>query len=187
MPLILFPIIVAYIVLVVWGTMVIVRRQSKKNKKWLLGLLLPVLFFVGPFSDEFIARSYFYNLCSTQGGLKVYEKIELEDKFFNSNGEVKLLSFSENIEDLDVLGRYQGYVGRINKVDTVFNIREVSFGINDVVEKKIVAEVKMFLYGYGFVMNRLMVAMPGQSIKCSKITSAKIEEMLKQVFIKKEN
>jgi len=145
--------------------------------------LLPVLFFIGPFADEFVARPYFYYLCESKGGLKVYETVKLDKSFFDENGKLKFLWEAEHFEHLNILKRYKGFRGDIKKHGSVFNIRERKVFILDAKKNKILAEHNMYLYGYGFLLNGLSVAMPSQPIICDWISNVEIEKMLTTVFI----
>jgi len=146
--------------------------------------LLPVLFFIGPFADEFVARPYFYYLCESKGGLKVYETVKLDKSFFNGKGKLSFLLEAKNSREYLVNDRYKIVFGKTKNYNPILNIRILSINVNDVATRKIMAVHNMFLYEHGWLMTLLSKAMPTQSIKCHKILEIEINEIYESVFLK---
>ncbi len=73
--------LILYIVFAIW----IVKRQKTKRAKWIAIAILVLI----PTWDQLIGRVYFYTLCTTQGGVKVYSTVELPSEFFDEGGVAK--------------------------------------------------------------------------------------------------
>lgn len=166
MPLLLFPFILLYLFAGISISYVYVNKQKTIKRKWGFGILLPTLFFVGPFSDEFIARTYFYSLCNTEGGVKVYKPVYLSEKYFDENNKLIFISDAKDPSTFKLLNRYKGHNSSVKEYDSPFNIRWFVESIKDEKSGDIISEHRTFLYGYGYVINKLSVAMPGQPISC---------------------
>ena len=189
MPLLLLPFILLYLVTVILLTHGYVKKQNTIKRKWLFGILLPALFFVGPFADEFVARAYFYNLCDTEGGVKIYKPVYLDEKFFDENNVSIFIGELKNPSTFELLGRYKGHSSNIYEHNSVFNIRLAEITIVD--EKtvktisKVISKNTSYLYDYGYIINSLSVAMPTQPITCHHYwKEKKYIELFEKTFIK---
>ena len=187
MPLILFPIILLYIIFVIWGTINTVSRQETTKRKWLFSILIPSVFFLGPFADEFIARPYFYHLCNKEGGVRVHQVIELDKKYFDKNNEFIYLDEAYELEPFNVEDVYQYVHEPIKKYPSIFNIKRRKIYFIDKSKDKIISENNLFMYHGGYLHSYLMKAMPGDSIDCYDLISEEKRKLIEATFKLKAN
>ena len=182
MPLILFPIILIYVILVIWGTINTVSKQETSKRRVLFALLIPAVFLFGPFADEFIAKPYFYNLCNTKGGLQVYEEVHLsniDEKWYED-----VFTSAQVMEKFDINAQYKWELGLIKEHKSVFNIRESDIKIYDKTNNKLISLHKRYFYDYGVMRNWLATAMPSRPEICHNISEPLFKEMIRKTFIK---
>ena len=152
MGLILFPIVLLYVILVIWGTINTVSRQESPRKRVLFAFLIPIVFLLGPFADEFIARPYFYYLCGKESGVRVNQIVELDSKYFNENNELIFLDEADEIEPFNVMDVY--YVREpLEKYSSIFNIKRRKLYFIDKRTDKILSENNVFIYHGGYLLH----------------------------------
>ena len=69
--------------------------NEKSNRKlfWMIGTVAITLILFG---DVIVGRIYFYSLCNTQGGQKIYKTVELPAEYWNEDGSPIFLNKKGN-------------------------------------------------------------------------------------------
>ncbi len=113
-----------------------------------------VVVFLLPFSDDIAGRIYFNHLCETEGGVRVYQTVELPAEYWDAQGRPKF--FKEN-GDLNhsLLNNRFGEPSTTKSYSTFFGIDESHQQLIDNSNQKILGEVISFLYWGGWVSRDL--------------------------------
>jgi hypothetical protein len=87
---ILVPLGIALVgVIAVW---LVMRRVKSPGRKWKAGLVTALIFFLIPTWDILLGRAYFYYLCATEGGIKIYGQVELPKEYWDEEGRPRFAS-----------------------------------------------------------------------------------------------
>ncbi len=83
-----------YVRLGMWVARKTASRCERKGAKWVVRIVVALVFFLIPAGDEIAGRIYFNHLCATETGVRVYQTIELPEEYWNEDGSPKF--FDEN-------------------------------------------------------------------------------------------
>ena len=97
-PLIVLALILVGLVTVVWW---FTRRTAGEPRYWRKAVIAGSAFLLIFTWDEILGRAYFYSLCATEGGVKVYKQVELPAEYWNEDGSPKFILPNGNIELTD--------------------------------------------------------------------------------------
>ena len=99
----------------------VLKKQPDRKRKWRMGLLTAFLLYL-PFGwDVILGRAVFYTLCATQGGVHVYQTVELGPEYWNEDGSPKFITSDGWFDDSIFNGKYdfdsvyeRGYIKLLN-------------------------------------------------------------------------
>jgi hypothetical protein len=109
---------------------------------FLIALFLPV-------SDEIAGRIYFNHLCKTEGGVKVYQTIELPAKYWDEDGKPRF--YNENNGNF-TLPAEKFYKVDSKKVIRRFGVQERRTFILNINTNEIIGEKLLFRYWGGYIL-----------------------------------
>ena len=85
----------------------VLKKQPDRKRKWRMGLLTAFLLYL-PFGwDVILGRAVFYTLCATQGGVHVYQTVELGPEYWNEDGSPKFIMENGELDENIFGGRYE--------------------------------------------------------------------------------
>ena len=181
---ILTSIAIIYILVVSIITYFVINKQKDLKRKLIIGILITLLFYIGPFLDQIIANQYFNYLCKKDSGLFVYERVMLSEKYFK-NGELIHFKGINNFFSFNLDNRYVSGLKNDKKKYYKWGIRKSSLYIKDKKESKINAEYVSFYFDGGILARKISNIMPGGVKVCSGLNDASINELIKSAFIAK--
>ncbi len=134
--------LILYIVFAIW----IVKRQKTKRAKWIAIAILVLI----PTWDQLIGRVYFYTLCTTQGGVKVYSTVELPSEFFDEGGVAKFKPSKEKGVLSELMGKYTVTLEG-DTISKLLRMEKDTFVVKDSTRNQILGSDTSFLYFGGWV------------------------------------
>ncbi len=81
-----------YLLIVFFVIRWILKQIEGRRKRWLMFLFLAFLFYLPLGWDVILGRAYFHYLCATQGGVHVYQTVELGPEYWNPDGSPKFIT-----------------------------------------------------------------------------------------------
>ncbi len=159
----------------------IVKVQKNKRKKIIAATIMILI----PTWDVIIGRAMLYTLCATQGGIHVYQTVELGPEYFDEDGAPLFYARDKFVKNMEIARRYKG-VSEWADMIPLFHLRVHSEKIADEQNDYILGEVKYFIYNGGWVFNSLKVG-GGGGESCPSYSGENILKLSKKTFSLKEN
>jgi hypothetical protein len=98
---------VGYLLIITVAIALVTRFVKKTHWRWLSrGSLFVVLLFL-PFADQIIGSYYFDHLCKTEGGLHVYQTVELGPEYYREDGSPRFIDSKGKFDSSIFEGRYE--------------------------------------------------------------------------------
>ncbi|MEO6976386.1 MAG: hypothetical protein ABI144_11035 [Gallionella sp.] len=113
-----------------------------------------VLVFLLPFSDDIVGRIYFNHLCESEGGVRVYQTVELPAEYWDAQGRPKFFKGNGDLNHSLLNNRF-GEPSTTKSYSTLFGIDESHQQLIDNSNQKILGEVISFMYWGGWVSRDL--------------------------------
>jgi|LGOV01.1.fsa_nt_gb hypothetical protein len=129
------------------------RKFIKKSLPLMImgGIVVFLVALFLPFADEIAGRIYFYNLCVTEAGAKVYQTIELPSKYWDEDGEPLFMN-SRGVLDMEMLGgRLEWRRQKTPYVRTIIKIDKEQWILYDKQLQKKIAEKIEFTRYFGWI------------------------------------
>ena len=130
------------------------KRYQGKHK-WLRFFLLAFLFYLPVGWDVILGRAYFNYLCHKDGGIHIYQTVELGPEYWNEDGSPKFYTTGFKKGNFDE-GFFDGRYKQSNKEDKSFKRRvNVSRHLIQMVDAStghVLGEMVSYLYSNGWVM-----------------------------------
>lgn len=159
----------------------IVKVQKSKRRK----IIAAVIMILIPTWDIIIGRAVFYTLCVTQGGIHVYQTVELGAEYFDKDGVPLFYDRNKFVKNMGVAGRYKG-VSEWEGLNSLLHLRVHSEKIKDKKNNNILGEIKYFVYNGGWIFNSLKVG-GGGGESCPSYSGKNTLELSKEIFLLREN
>ncbi len=148
-----------------WIAVKVAKRFKSAAVRLAGGVIIFLLLFFLPFADEIAGRIYFNYLCTTEGGVKVYQRVELPAEYWGKQGRSKL--FNKNgylnhdfwVKELDESG------GKVKRYSTIFAIDKDTYPIKERISQNVLAEVTTFRYWGGWIRRNLSLNNVADSCK----------------------
>ena len=101
-----FLLIPPYLIFAFFIMRAVLKKQLICKRKWRMGLLTAFLLYL-PFGwDVILGRAVFYTLCATQGGVHVYQTVELGPEYWNEDGSPKFILENGELNEKIFKGKY---------------------------------------------------------------------------------
>ena len=170
-----------YLLLVIFVIRWILKQIEGRGKRWLMFLLLVFLFYLPLGWDVILGRAYFHYLCATQGGVHVYQTVELGPEYFDKNGIPLFFERTKTIDKMTVANRYKGdeYGEDFSKA---FNIYKTVDGIVDTKPEEILGDITYFTYFGGWFMNH--TGFHSNGTRCPDYKDQNIIDLSMNIFLK---
>jgi hypothetical protein len=104
-----------------------------------------------PFADQIIGRYYFDHLCETEGGLHVYQTVELGPKFYHEDGSPRFMDSKGRFDGSIFNGRYEFRRQTKNYHSNIVLIESDIQSIIDTHTGKLLATFNRFIYRGGWL------------------------------------
>jgi len=153
--LLLLPLYLLIALIVIWK---VIKRVDSTGKKWGAFFLLVFAFYLPLGWDVILGRAYFHYLCETQGGLHVYQTVELGPEYWNEDGSPKL--FGKGRLSMSVIdgslsdGKYKAHIFQKASSGNVLSVMKSYTRITDTESGEVLGEIVFFSdLGGWFVRN----------------------------------
>lgn len=137
------------------------------KKKWTVFLSLVFIFYLFVGWDVILGRVYFNYLCNKDGGVHIYETVDLGSEYWNEDGSPKFYTDRGAFDESVLEGKYQFVRVRDSSFTTIFNIRRDVHKVIESLNKKILGERVAYQYWGGWVMNTWQPFLSG-SLGCHR-------------------
>ncbi len=138
-------------------TLIIIRLIMKRKParhKWLQFFLLCFLFYLPVGWDVILGRAYFSYVCHKDGGIHIYETVELGPEHWNEDGSPKFYTERGDFDESYFGGRYK-YESTLTDKSFIPKL-SVSRHLSQIIDEGtgfILGEIVTYLYGGGWVIN----------------------------------
>jgi len=134
---------------------VVIYKLMKKYQgqhKWRRFLLLAFLFYLPVGWDVILGRAYFNYLCHKDGGIHIYQTVELGPEYWNKDGSPKFYTERGDFDEDFFDGRYeyiavkrdQSFKRKVHVSRSLWQIIEANTG-------NVLGEKVSYIYGAGWV------------------------------------
>lgn len=131
-----------------------IMKLYKGKKKWRVFLLLAFLFYLPLGWDVLLGRTYFHYLCNKDGGIHIYEAVELGAEYWNEDGSPKFYGKSGGLDESMFDGLYERKrVSEKYSRKWLFNGIRRSSQLCNLETGKIFGEIISYNYLGGWVFN----------------------------------
>tara|TARA_R110002072_G_C7869532_1_gene527126 strand:- start:581 stop:1105 length:525 start_codon:yes stop_codon:yes gene_type:complete len=155
----------------------------KSPKSWIIGVVITVLILLG---DEALGRIYFYSLCASNGGEKIYKTVELPQEYWRENGEPVFLDEKGVNKVKSILNDdYAFHTKQIKNIRLDPQIIGYEKAIKDKQSGEILATKTTYYYGGGWLINSQPFHV--QRKACPVGESGNYAHFLKNIFLNQKN
>lgn len=142
------------VVLAVLAARVAARRMAVPEKKWKAAVIAALAVILIPTWDEVAGRLYFHYLCTTQGGVKVFNREELQPQYWGSNGIPKdrIVRVGSRFE-MQIGDRYYIETQAQKNYSQTFRIDREHQTIRDRESDNVLSELVAFRHWGGWLVN----------------------------------
>ncbi len=160
----------------------VLKKQNTRKRKWQMGLLTAFLLYL-PFGwDVILGRAVFYGLCATQGGVHVYQTVELGPEYFDKDGVPLFYDRDYGFDEMSLAEIYYGsneyninYMRRLNIAKDEYMI--VNENNNDVL-----GLYRTYIYFGGWFVNYTGFHVSGESCPPLEVLSKDLRGLSNKVF-----
>lgn len=178
--LILLGMAIGYLVIVIVTVHFLSKWIKKPGWRWVFRLVLFALLLFLPVSDQIIGRYYFDHLCETEGGLHVYETVELGPEYYYEDGSPKFIDDRGRFDSSVFNGRYEFKIQSIDDYVKFVVIDKDVYLIMETRTDKILGSFTRFIYRGGWLNNAFSI--PRGGISCRKFEGGYYEGFIRHIL-----
>ncbi|MDF1588646.1 MAG: hypothetical protein P1P93_05750 [Gammaproteobacteria bacterium] len=146
----LMPIYFIFAVIVIYKLM----KKYRGQHKWRRCILLAFLFYLPVGWDVILGRAYFQYLCNKDGGVHIYQTVELGPEHWYPDGSPKFYTKKGDFDEGYFNNKYRLVtVRRDQEFETSLPILRELTQIIDLTSETVLGEVVTYLYTNGWVIN----------------------------------
>jgi hypothetical protein len=140
------------------------RRAQSPRQKWIVGMLVAIAVVAVAMWDEIAGRSYYYYLCSKEGGPRVYRHVTLPDDYWNADGSPAFIHQRGYIDHPRLDGKYAIRYESNEKYSALLNIRKDVSKFVDKGTGEVLGTYTVFLFFGGWLqglsLNKVGISCP---------------------------
>ena len=145
--------------LALWLTRVIKSRHF-----YTVFLLLLLFFWLPGLWDVILGRAYFHYLCQTDGGVHIYETVELGDEYWNEDGSPTFYTEKGAFDGSVFEGKYKFVRNNHPKMGLGSTIKKRPRQIIETETDRVLGEWVLYEYLGGWVVHNLQPFMVGSTL-----------------------
>ena len=145
----------AYLLVVIIVIYFLSKLIKKTGWRWAFRSVLFVLFLFFPFADQILGRYYFDYLCEKEGGLHVFETVELGAEYYHEDGSPRFMDPKGKFDPFIFNNRYEFKRKSLEHYVEIVVIEKDIDSIIDTKTKKVLGEYSRFIYRGGWLANSL--------------------------------
>lgn len=164
-------------------TWLVVRRMQTRRAKWRAGVITALFFFLIPTWDVILGRAYFHYLCATEGGVRVYKRVELPEEY----RDVQLPDAEWLYEKLSVANRYPIERKYEDDIAGPAVINRLYIAIHDSATRETLGTLISYAYLGGWLVNSTGLSGSSEHVPACGISKAgDFHDFLEAVFKHKQ-
>ena len=136
---------------------IVIYKLMKKYQgkhKWRRFLLLAFLFYLPVGWDVILGRAYFHYLCNKDGGIHIYDTVELGPEFWNKDGRPNFYDEKGRFDEDYFSGKYsQSSIFPDKSLKSFLPVRRDLTQVTDNSSETVLGEKVSYLYVNGWVVN----------------------------------
>ncbi len=129
----------------------VLKKQPTRKRKWQIGLLTAFLLYLPLGWDVILGRAVFYGLCASQGGVHVYQTVELGPEYWNEDGSPRFVTKDGRFNSTVFNGKYKFEIIDKRYSENMMNTGQIIEKISDVSTGKPLGERVIIDYHGGWV------------------------------------
>jgi len=148
-----FLLIPPYLIFAFFVMRAVLKKQNTRKRKWQMGLLTAFLLYLPLGWDVILGRAVFYGLCATQGGVHVYQTVELGPEYWNEDGRPKFILDNGELDENTFSGRYESKRASDRNFSKLLNIGKFERSIMDKKTGDKLGTLTRIMYFGGWFLN----------------------------------
>ncbi len=160
----------------------VLKKQNTRKRKWQMGLLTAFLLYLPLGWDVILGRAVFYGLCATQGGVHVYQTVELGPEYWNEDGSPRFFSRDLGFDEINILDGYLGSRETDSDYSKALNLSVTKYEIVDVEKDVTMGVYVKYTYFGGWFMNYTGFHVGGESCPSTDKLDEDLLEFINRVF-----
>lgn len=169
--------ILILIPIAIWIAAMVVKRIGRGSAKIVVGVLVFLVLFLAPFTDEVAGRIYFNHLCATEAGVKVYQTIELPPVYWDEHGKAKF--YDERNGNFQLEGYSVKY--KTGAYSSLFHIDNAGYERVNGQSGQVLGEVTSFRYWGGWMKRNLS---PHNTATSCDGGMERSNDLVRQIFVR---
>lgn len=145
----MFLLVLIYLIAALVGIYQLMKLYKGK-KKWRVFFLLLFLFYLPLGWDVILGRAYFHYLCNKDGGIHIYEAVELGPEYWYRNGKPKFYT-NGDFDGHAFNGQYKGMTSSKRNFNKLLNIGRNTYQIIDQSKSNLLGEWIRYNYFGGWL------------------------------------
>lgn len=166
-----------YVKLGLWLARALARRARDVNGQRAVKAAVAVVFILIPTWDVILGRAYFYYLCATEGGVRVYKRVDLEPEY----RDVQFPSASWIYEKLPLAQRYPYGYETAEDLPGPGEIGYIRDFVRDGRSGEALGTITHFSYGGGWLVNSTGLQ-GGGGEDCGQLSGDYFKVFLEDIF-----
>ncbi|MCW9024494.1 MAG: hypothetical protein OQK73_07410 [Gammaproteobacteria bacterium] len=179
-----FLLIPPYLIFAFFVIRAVLKKQFTHNRKWQMGLLTAFLLYLPLGWDVILGRTVFYTLCATQGGIHVYQTVELGPEYWGENGEPRFFYRDLGFNEINIVDRYLGRRNTNSNYSKTLNLSITKYEVVDTEKNSTLGLYVKYTYFGGWFMNYTGFHVVGNSCPSSKNLDNDLVQLTQSVFVK---
>ena len=177
-------IIPPYLIIAFFVMRAVLKKQLTRKRKWKMGVLTAFLLYLPLGWDVILGRAVFYGLCATQGGVHVYQTVELGAEYFDKDGSPKFINKGLLNESI-LNNKYNADIYKEIYFNKILSVKKIHTRIKESKSDKIIGKRVIFSYLGGWFSRYSGVFVRGE--QCHSIKGAFYPDLVNAVFKKSKN
>ncbi len=171
------------LVITVWIT----KRLLRVRGRVLFGFVIFLVLLLLPLADFIVGRIYFYHLCDTQYGFKVYQTVGLPEQYWDEDGEPLFINYPPNSNtkvngtlNFKMLSDYEVRRTGWRQYSKIFDIKRSKYSYYKKSTNEILAENTFFSHGCGWLRNKFTTSC---SVQCDSYGQPNTKQKILSIFV----
>lgn len=175
-------VLIVYLSFVIAVSKSVYKKPEKASIKWLASIGAAVFLLFVPMADNIVGEVYLKYLCATQGGIHVYETVDLGGEYFKDDGAPVFYDRNKGLHEMSMDGRYEGR-SESEIISKMLNVEVRKEKIVNIEDDKTLGEIIYFLHFGGKLVNSTGLHVSGTRCPPSTMEVNYVKKLSKLVFV----
>jgi len=178
-------VLIVYLSFVIAVSKSVYKKPEKVFTKWLASIGTAVFLLFAPVADSIVGEVYLKYLCATQGGIHVYETVELGAEYFKDDGVPVFYDRNKGLHEMSMGGRYFGS-SEAETISKALNVEMIIDRIVDAENNSTLGSIIYFAHFGGWLINSTGLHVNGSMCPSDYIKVNYVKNLSELVFVKQE-